>query len=62
MGAMATTAVNAVFTGDASLRTRPMKRVTRATDEFRRRVHCARGWLMPVTLRGAQRPICVDTE
>jgi 3-phosphoshikimate 1-carboxyvinyltransferase len=60
MGAMATSPLNAVFTGDASLRSRPMARVLDpltlfgATDVARER------GLMPVMLAGARRPVCID--
>ncbi|MEJ1970619.1 MAG: 3-phosphoshikimate 1-carboxyvinyltransferase [Rhizomicrobium sp.] len=60
MGAMATTPVTAVFTGDASLRGRPMARVLAPLTEFGASyVSRARG-LMPVALTGAARPIGID--
>ncbi|HEY1710090.1 MAG TPA: 3-phosphoshikimate 1-carboxyvinyltransferase [Rhizomicrobium sp.] len=62
MGAMATTAITAVFTGDASLRSRPMKRVLEPLTKFGAEYTARDGGLMPVTLIGAARPICVDTE
>jgi 3-phosphoshikimate 1-carboxyvinyltransferase len=62
MGAMATTAIGAVFTGDASLRSRPMKRVLEPLTKFGAEYTARDGGLMPVTLTGAARPICVDTE
>jgi 3-phosphoshikimate 1-carboxyvinyltransferase len=57
MGAMATTPIGAVFTGDASLRKRPMKRVLEPLTKFGA---AHEGDLMPLTLRGASRPICID--
>jgi 3-phosphoshikimate 1-carboxyvinyltransferase len=62
MGAMATTAITAVFTGDASLRRRPMARVLDPLMKFGAEYTARDGGLMPLTLRGARRPICVDTK
>jgi 3-phosphoshikimate 1-carboxyvinyltransferase len=60
MGAMATTPVMAVFTGDSSLRGRPMARVLDPLLAFGATyISRARG-LMPVTLTGADRPIAVE--
>ncbi len=60
MGAMATTPIMAVFTGDSSLRGRPMARVLDPLLAFGASyVARARG-LMPVTLSGADRPIAVE--
>ena len=58
MGAMATTPIAAVFTGDASLRTRPMKRVLDPLTAFGATYDKG---LMPLTLTGATQPICIDT-
>ena len=60
MGAMATTPITAVFTGDASLRKRPMNRVLKPLALFGAEASTRAGGLMPVTLKGASRPICVD--
>jgi len=60
MGAMATAPVTAVFTGDASLRSRPMGRVLEPLTLFGAEYEARAGGLMPVTLKGAARPICVD--
>ena len=60
MGAMATTPVTAVFTGDASLRKRPMGRVLEPLKLFGADYDAQPGGLMPVTLRGAVQAICVD--
>ncbi len=62
MGAMATTPITAVFTGDASLRKRPMARVLEPLTKFGAEYSARDRGLMPVTLRGARRPISVDTE
>src|SRR6185436_926759 len=55
MGAMATTPITAVFTGDASLRSRPMARVVAPLEAFgvSYEGQGAKA-LMPLTLRGAQ--------
>ncbi|MGH6870478.1 MAG: 3-phosphoshikimate 1-carboxyvinyltransferase [Rhizomicrobium sp.] len=58
MGAMATTPVAALFTGDASLSRRPMRRVLDPLTKFGAAYDNA---TMPLTLTGAARPICIDT-
>ena len=60
MGAMATTPVTAVFTGDRSLRSRPMARVLDPLRQFGASYTAREGGLMPVTLRGAREAICID--
>ena len=62
MGAVATTALTAVFTGDASLRRRPMKRVLEPLTLFGAEYVAREGGLMPVTLRGAPRPLAIEHE
>jgi 3-phosphoshikimate 1-carboxyvinyltransferase len=62
MGAMATTPISAVFTGDASLRGRPMKRVLEPLEKFGATWEAREGGLMPVTLQGTDRPICIDYD
>jgi 3-phosphoshikimate 1-carboxyvinyltransferase len=62
MGAMATTAITAVFTGDASLRRRPMKRVLEPLTLFGAEYEAREGGLMPLTLKGARQPICIEHE
>src|SRR6201996_986967 len=52
MGAMATTPIAAVFTGDASLRSRPMSRVVDPLKAFGVTYEGQDGGLMPLTLRG----------
>ena len=53
MGAIATTPITAVFTGDASLRKRPMGRVLEPLKLFGADYDAQPGGLMPVTLKGA---------
>jgi 3-phosphoshikimate 1-carboxyvinyltransferase len=63
MGAMATTPITAVFTGDASLRSRPMARVLKPLEPFGI-TYEGRGEkvLMPLTLRGAKNAQCQTLE
>src|SRR6202012_1186143 len=60
MGAMATTPITAIFTGDASLRGRPMARVLTPLTEFGATYTARERGLMPVTLTGAKQPIAID--
>ena len=60
MGAMATTPITAVFTGDASLRRRPMGRVTEPLALFGAQAVGRAGGLLPLALVGAPRPGPVD--
>jgi 3-phosphoshikimate 1-carboxyvinyltransferase len=60
MGAMATTPITAVFTGDASLRGRPMARVLDPLTHFGATYTARARGLMPVTLTGAKLPISVE--
>jgi 3-phosphoshikimate 1-carboxyvinyltransferase len=60
MGAMATTAITAVFSGDESLRARPMARVLDPLCQFGASYTARDGGLMPVTLTGASQAICID--
>jgi len=60
MGAMATTPITAVFTGDASLRGRPMARVLDPLTHFGAVYTSRARGLMPVTLTGAKLPISVE--
>jgi 3-phosphoshikimate 1-carboxyvinyltransferase len=62
MGAMATTPIAAMFTGDESLRRRPMGRVLEPLTEFGATYEAREGGSMPLTLRGTDRPICIDYE
>jgi 3-phosphoshikimate 1-carboxyvinyltransferase len=60
MGAMATTPITAIFTGDASLRSRPMARVLDPLRRFGADYTARDGGMMPLTLTGAAQPICID--
>jgi len=62
MGAVATTAMTAVFTGDESLRRRPMKRVLEPLTLFGAEYSARDGGLMPVTLKGARQPLAIEHE
>lgn len=59
MGAMATSPITATFTGDASLRKRPMGRVTEPLALFGARAFGRRGGRLPMTLVGAAEPVPV---
>jgi 3-phosphoshikimate 1-carboxyvinyltransferase len=60
MGMMATTPITAVFTGDASLRRRPMGRVLEPLTRFGASYTAREGGLMPLTLRGAADAMPID--
>ena len=62
MGAVATTAMTAVFTGDESLRRRPMKRMLEPLTLFGAEYSARDGGLMPVTLKGARQPLAIEHE
>ncbi len=62
MGAVATTPIAAIFTGDASLRKRPMKRVLEPLTLFGAEYSAREGGLMPVWLKGAARPLAIEHE
>jgi 3-phosphoshikimate 1-carboxyvinyltransferase len=59
MGCMATTAMTATFTGDASLRKRPMGRVTDPLSLFGARAYGRSGGRLPMTVVGATSPVPV---
>ncbi|MGC1427884.1 MAG: 3-phosphoshikimate 1-carboxyvinyltransferase [Albidovulum sp.] len=59
MGAMATTPIAATFTGDASLRKRPMGRVTDPLALFGTRAYGRNGGRLPMTVVGACDPVAV---
>ncbi|ESW59728.1 MAG: 3-phosphoshikimate 1-carboxyvinyltransferase [Rhodobacter sp. CACIA14H1] len=59
MGTMATTAMTATFTGDASLRKRPMGRVTDPLSLFGARAYGRSGGRLPMTVVGAADPVPV---
>jgi 3-phosphoshikimate 1-carboxyvinyltransferase len=57
MGTMATTPITATFTGDASLRKRPMGRVTDPLSLFGTRAYGRQGGRLPMTVVGAANPV-----
>ncbi len=59
MGCMATTPITATFTGDASLRKRPMGRVTDPLALFGARAFGRKGGRLPMTVVGAADPVPV---
>ena len=59
IGAMATSPITATFTGDASLRSRPMGRVTDPVALFGARAVGRSGGRLPMTIVGAARPVPV---
>ena len=59
MGCMATTAISATFTGDASLNKRPMGRVTDPLALFGTKAVGRKGGRLPMTLVGAENPVPV---
>lgn len=59
MGTMATTPITATFTGDASLRKRPMGRVTDPLSLFGARSYGRQGGRLPMTIVGAANPVPV---
>lgn len=59
MGTMATTPITATFTGDASLRKRPMGRVTDPLALFGARAYGRQGGRLPMTIVGAANPVPV---
>ncbi len=60
MGAVATTPITTIFTGDASLRSRPMRRVLEPLARFGAVFAARDGGLMPLSLTGAARPIAIE--
>jgi len=60
MGAMSTTAMTATFTGDASLRSRPMGRITDPISQFGARSYGRTGGRLPLTIVGADRPVPIQ--
>jgi 3-phosphoshikimate 1-carboxyvinyltransferase len=59
MGCMATSPITATFTGDASLRSRPMGRVTDPIALFGAQSHGRTGGRLPMTVVGARAPVPV---
>jgi 3-phosphoshikimate 1-carboxyvinyltransferase len=56
MGAAATSPITATFTGDASLRRRPMRRVLDPLELFGAEATAREGGRLPITLKGARNP------
>ncbi len=59
MGAMATSPITATFTGDASLRSRPMARITDPIALFGATAHGRSGGRLPMTIVGSAEPVPV---
>jgi 3-phosphoshikimate 1-carboxyvinyltransferase len=59
MGGVATTPITATFTGDASLRRRPMRRVLDPLALFGAEATAREGGRLPITLKGAVNPMPV---
>ncbi len=59
MGAMATTPITTTFTGDASLRSRPMGRITDPLGLFGAQAFGRAGGRLPLTIIGARSPVPV---
>ena len=59
MGAVATCPLTATFTGDASLRKRPMGRVLEPLSRFGAEAVGRKGGLLPLTMKGASNPVPV---
>ena len=62
MGCMATSPITATFTGDASLRSRPMGRVTDPLSLFGTQAFGRKGGRLPMTVVGARDPMPVRYE
>ena len=60
LGALASTPLTAVFTGDASLRRRPMGRVARPLERMGARILARDGDRLPLTLVGAADPLPIS--
>lgn len=60
MGAVATTPITTIFTGDASLKSRPMRRVLDPLGLFGAVADAREGGLLPVTLKGARTPFPIE--
>jgi len=60
MGAISTSNISATFTGDASLRSRPMGRIIEPLKEFGASAYGKDGNSLPLTLVGAKNPLPID--
>lgn len=59
IGAMATSPITATFTGDGSLRSRPMARITDPMAQFGARAYGRSGGRLPMTVVGAAQPVAL---
>ncbi|MFC7053371.1 3-phosphoshikimate 1-carboxyvinyltransferase [Hansschlegelia quercus] len=63
MGVVAGAPIQATFDGDASLRSRPMRRILDPLEKMGATVvSCAEGGRLPLTLKGADRPLPIEYE
>ncbi len=62
MGLVATYPFNTHFTGDASLSSRPMQRVTDPLEKFGAAFDGSEGMTLPLTVRGIMDPLPIDYE
>lgn len=62
MGAVSTTPITTVFTGDASLRSRPMGRVIQPLSEFGTEFIEGIPGLLPITVKGTNNPIPIQHQ
>ncbi len=60
MGVIAGHDIQAVLTGDASLRSRPMKRVAAPLEQMGARILARNGGLMPLTVMGSASPLPIE--
>jgi 3-phosphoshikimate 1-carboxyvinyltransferase len=60
MGAVATTPIVTIFTGDASLRRRPMRRVLEPLSLYGVTATAREGGLLPLTLKGSRSPVPIE--
>ena len=60
MGATSTCDISVTFTGDSSLRTRPMKRIVEPLREFGANIYGRNKNTLPLTLVGAKNPLPID--
>ncbi|MBH5401362.1 3-phosphoshikimate 1-carboxyvinyltransferase [Bradyrhizobium sp. CNPSo 4010] len=62
MGAVAGCPISAVFDGDASLRSRPMRRILDPLEKMGARVTAGEGGRLPLTLQGARDPLPITYQ
>jgi len=61
-GLLASYPLRAIFTGDASLRSRPMKRIIEPLEQMGARFDASEGGTLPFTLTGAELPVPITYE